>query len=110
MFEEDFKKTFGVDKWGELQVVYHSNEAQPNDECAKVAFRLLEMIDFQCFQYGDNQGIDEEEAKAFLVRNRDEELEMEMPPTSYMGLMAGVFNFLREDPQSSVQSMRNGEK
>lgn len=95
-FREDFLNTFGNDKWKELQVVYHSTESPPEDESAKVAFRLLEMIDFQCFKYGDNQGIEEDTARDILVRNRDEVLKMDMPPTSFIGLMAGAFSFLTD--------------
>jgi len=69
----------------------------PNNESAKVAFRLLEMFDFRCFDYGDNQGIEEEKAKRVLIKNKEEIFAMELPPTSYLGLLAGAFNFLTED-------------
>lgn len=106
MFKDDFVETFGEDKWGELQVVYHSTETPPNDESAQVAFRMLEMFDFECFKYGDNQDIDKEEAKSLLIRNKEEIKKMEMSPTSYIGLMAGVFSFLSDDPQSSTGSAK----
>ena len=109
MFKEDFVKTFGTEKWRELQVVYHSTETPPDDESAQVAFRLLEMFDFRCFDYGDNQDIDEDAAKALLIRNRNDVLEMNMPPTSYMGLMVGAFSFLSDDPQSLESTAKRDE-
>lgn len=94
--KEDFEKTFGKKKWKELQVVYHSIEEPPKSEEGKVIFRLLEMLDYECFKFGDNQGIDEKKAKTFLIRHKEEMKNMkDLKPTSYIGLMAGVFNFLK---------------
>ena len=96
-FKTDMVEEYGIEKWRELQTSYHSQEMPPSDEDAQVAFRVLEMFDFRCFDYGDNQGIDEERVKEILIKNRDEVKNMEMNPTSYIGARVGVFNFLIDD-------------
>ena len=95
--KEDFIAKFGKDKFEELQCVKHSEELPPSDEVGKVIFRLLEMIDFNCFKYGDNQGMDENEVRCFLKTHSQEIFGMNIKPTSSIGLLSGVFNFMQGD-------------
>lgn len=67
-------------------------------EDEKLVFAVLEAIDFSCWKYGDapQDGIHEETAKAWLKENRKAVKAMKIEPPSYMGMMAGAFNFLDE--------------
>lgn len=97
-FKEDFIDMFGKKKWNELQTVKHSMYKPPDSEVGQVVFRLLEMFDYECFSYGDNQGIPKEEAKALLKRHREEIFHMEgLGVPSFIGLFSGVFDFLLEE-------------
>ena len=101
IIKDDFVRTFNKQKWDELQTVKHSRENQPDGEAEKVVFRLMEMFDFDCFKYGDNDGISKQKAKAFLIRHKKDILKMKIPPTSYSGLLAGTFNFLAQNEKES---------
>ena len=97
-FKEDFINTYGEAKWKECQCVLHSNEGHDlTKESEKVAFRLLEILDWKCYEYGDSHGLDEKQVMSILHRNRHEILQMRIPPPSYIGLFAGRFGFLSKE-------------
>jgi len=52
------------------------------------------MFDWRCFDYGDNQEIDEEQAKQLLIRHKQELMNSNVPPPSFLGIFAGAYDFL----------------
>lgn len=95
--KEDFIEKFGEEKWKELQCVFHSNEIPPDDETSKVIFRLLEIIDWGCCEYGDSHGLSDDDVRNFLITHKVEIREMHIPPPSYIGAMCGIFDFIIKD-------------
>jgi hypothetical protein len=61
----------------------------------RAIFGMLVALDFECYKYGDAPEASEQAVKEWLLEHREEAL-LVSPPT-YMGLMAGVFNFLFEE-------------
>ena len=95
---DDFEKTYGkeclektLDHAGE-----HSTEPPPVDEEKRLVFALLEILDFDCCDYGCYTELSPEEIKKFLLKHKKAVLEMEIPPPSALGAMLGVFSFLLE--------------
>lgn len=68
----------------------------PSGKTERLAFGLLEIIDFECNKYGDFEGINDEEIKSFLKTHKNEVNQLEIEPPSYLGLLCGVLNFLEE--------------
>ena len=67
----------------------------PTEKRARELWGLMEIIDFQCDKYGDAPaGITIKQAKDYLLAHRDEVLNTEMSPTSFLGVAAGAFSFL----------------
>lgn len=104
-FKQKFIDKYGLDKWGELQFPMHLEFNSLDHRIGeigheRIVYRLLEMFDFQCFKYGDNQGIDEEWAKDFLIEFKDVVGDCNIDPPSFIGLMAGAYSFLYEDDEN----------
>ena len=79
----------------------HSQANVPSDPTQCLLFGLLEIVDWQCFEYGDvPDGVTEENVKAYLLDHKDEALALPEPP-SFIGLMAGAYNFLQEDTNAT---------
>jgi len=73
----------------------HSNLGQPvpSDPEQRLYYGLLEILDFECCKYGDEpEGVTEEDIKQFLLEHK-QYINAEALP-SFMGLVAGTFNFL----------------
>ena len=97
---EDFIKTFGEKTYQEVMshAGVHSLNPVPSSTEERLVFALLEMIDFNCFKYGDvPEGLTREETIKFLKKHRTKILDMKMYPPSYLGLLAGAYNFLWEN-------------
>ena len=74
----------------------------PTDKRARELWGLMEILDFECYRYGDApKGITVEQVKAYLLAHKEEARTTKMEPTSYLGLVAGVFDFLCE-PQKGA--------
>ena len=68
----------------------------PTDKQGRLFFSLLEILDWQCVKYKDAPaGLTEESIESFLKRHAEDVLKLPEPP-SYIGVLAGRFNFLRE--------------
>lgn len=94
--EEDFKRKFGLEL--AKVVIEHagthtSKVPEASDE--KLVYALLEILDFDCIRYDCIGGITNKEIKKFLLKHKDEVLRMNIEPPSYLGLLAGVFDFFR---------------
>lgn len=67
-------------------------DGTPNE---KLVFAVLEAIDFSCWKQGDApEDLTQDQAKDWLVANKTIVRTMNIQPPSYLGLMAGAFNFL----------------
>jgi hypothetical protein len=75
----------------------HSNNKVPEDLHERLAFALLEAIDFNCWEYGDapDDGMTIEDAKQWLYKNK--ELANRCPPPSFLGLIGSKFDFLNAE-------------
>lgn len=76
-------------------------EALWHNDDEKLAFALLEILDFECNKYGDYGLISDRDIRIFLWRNRDLVKRLEIPPPSYIGAVIGCFSFLlgEEEPE-----------
>ena len=75
----------------------HSDEKVPESEDEKLYFGMLEILDFQCVNYGEApKGITEAQIKEYLLEHKEEVRKLKVIP-SYMGLLCGTFNFLIEE-------------
>jgi len=108
---KDFEKKFGKEKMNKcLNLCGHHFYSMgagatgeklnlDNDE-ERLIFSLLEMLDFECFNYNSNCniGLTKEEIKDFLLLNKDKALKLKSYPSG-LGLLCGVYDFLKEDLQ-----------
>lgn len=70
----------------------HSRRGVPTDPEQRLYFGLLEILDWDCIPEGDApQTLTEAGAKRFLYQRKDR---IKCPLPSYLGLFAGVFDFL----------------
>ena len=97
----DFAEEYGMEVYNEVveRAGTHGTEfgnPVPTEESLRLVYGLLEIVDFQCVQYGDFTSLTEEELKSFLQRHKDEVLGCgsEVIP-SYWGLVSGAFSFLQ---------------
>ena len=73
----------------------HSTSSVPVTEDERLVFAVLEALDFECWKYGDApDGITVEQAKQWLVDNKETIRNMSIEPPSYLGAMCGVYDFL----------------
>lgn len=81
-------------------------ENAPETREEQLVFALLELLDFECYRFEDSKCLQmkEEEVKEFLKQNKDEVREMEIPPTSFLGAIAGAFDFLTESKTTTGDS------
>jgi hypothetical protein len=71
-----------------------SSSSFPVDPEQRLFFCLLEMIDFECFKYGDApESLDEESVKTFLIKHKDN---IRCEPPTYLGAICGVYDFLNK--------------
>lgn len=96
--KKDFIKQFGKDTYKEVlnRAGCHSKEKIPVKEKDKFIFSLLEIIDWQCFKYGDlNKKLTEPAIKRFILEHKENILNYKGNPPSYLGIFAGAFSFLK---------------
>ena len=99
---KDFRETYSEDTLGQTleRAGLHGNglgTPPPYKKRERLAYALLEVLDFECNKYGDYGLVTDEQIKEILLRNRKEVTAMKEITPSYMGLMCGVFNFLTEE-------------
>lgn len=71
-----------------------SKSKTPKKRDERLVFALLEVIDFQCVDYGCFTFLSEEEIRNFLLKHKKAIGNMEIDLPSYLGAMVGKFNFL----------------
>jgi len=94
---EDFRKQFGETVLLEVlkHAGLHSGQLVPQGQDEKLVFALLEILDFQCYKYEElPEGLTRENIEQFLLKHREEVLNMKIPPPSFLGVLAGAFDFL----------------
>lgn len=65
----------------------------------KIAFALMEICDFQCYNFQNsncNPNISENKIKKFLKKHKKFVLNANIDPPSYLGLLSGSFDFLKD--------------
>jgi len=83
----------------------HSHEKVPIDRQQRLFFALIEAIDYQCWQYGDCPSRPTEtEAKKFLIKHKKEIKAGFI--TSYVGLFAGVLDFLKDKEACLIGNLK----
>ena len=94
----DFKKQFGKETYETIlkNVGHHSGSKIPETKKGKLAFGLLEIVDWQCCKYGDSPIEREKDIKNFLIRHKKELGNIKMEPPSYIGLLGGAYSFLKD--------------
>ena len=76
---------------------HRSVSAAPSDRRSRELWGLVEILDWHCFDYGDAPcGLSQEEVQAYLLAHRQELLDLECEPPSYLGLANGILDFLAE--------------
>lgn len=78
----------------------------PDDEEQRLYYGCLEILDFQCASvYGDApDGVTDEDIRAYLVAHRGRIKAQAV--SSYLGLMRGLFDFLREPTELPISSQK----
>ena len=107
----DFIETFGEEKFRKVLSLagHHSLESgflaivgeevlERMTEEEKLVFGLLEMLDYECYEYPHAPCciLSEEEIKSFLLKHKKKIMGMSIPPPSMLGVVCGVFDFLLE--------------
>lgn len=103
MIQEEFEKVYGKEQLdavmegaGKHTLIMGGN-IPPESGDERLVFALLEEIDFECPKYGDSAFASCDEMREFLLPFRDAIQEMRFEPPSYVGLMAGAFDFLLKE-------------
>ena len=97
MVTEDFKEQFGGQVLEDTiaRAGTHSENAPTGGDAERLAFALLEILDFQCCKFGDYAALTDEQVRQFLIEHAAEIRKMPFKPPSFWGLFAGVYDFLR---------------
>ena len=101
-----------MSKWGRERVYkwiklagHHAKWFNPDvrtgetDE-EKLIFALLEMLDFECYDYPScpaQPTPSKEEIKQFLLDHREAVASAKISPPTMLGMLAGTFDFLEEE-------------
>ncbi len=95
---QDFENKWGEEEAEEIinRAGLHSKNAPKEGDTERLVFGLLEILDFECNKYEDFSGISDDEIKAFLLDHKAEVLALDIEPSSYIGLMCGIFSFLTD--------------
>lgn len=79
-----------------LECGRHGNP--PEGERERQLWGLIEILDFQCDEYGDApEGVKGGAIREYLKEHRNEIAALTCEPPSFLGLVAGILNFLETD-------------
>jgi len=100
--KEKFERRFGpelaevvLERTGTHSKFFGSEVPENGDE--RLVYGLLEILDFKCLEHGCYAGgITEDEVKGFLLNHKEEVRDMNIDPPSFLGIVTGVFDFLKE--------------